>query len=52
MCRSVLVAPGAQELAAAFRSGILFLLAAPFASFAVVALLVVRRRSRRASMTR
>ena len=47
MCRRALLSPEGQQLAAAFRSGILFLLAAPFASFAVVAFLAVRMQRRR-----
>jgi hypothetical protein len=43
MCRRALQSPEGQQLAAALRSGILFLLAAPFAVFAVVATLAVRR---------
>jgi hypothetical protein len=47
MCRLALQSPEAQQLAAALRSGILVLLAAPLASFVIVAVLVVRmRRSR------
>jgi hypothetical protein len=52
MCRSVLASPEGQNLASALRSGILLLLAAPFASFAAVAFLAVRRQRRRTSMTR
>jgi hypothetical protein len=52
MCRSVLASPEGQNLASALRSGILLLLAAPFASFAAVAFLAVRRQRRRSSMTR
>jgi hypothetical protein len=43
MCRRALQSPEGQQLAAALRSGILFLLAAPFTVFAVVATLAVRR---------
>jgi hypothetical protein len=48
MCRRALQSPEGQQLAAAFRSGILVLLAAPFSLVAVIAALVVRmqRRSR------
>jgi len=52
MCRSVLASPEGQQLAAALRSGILFLLAAPFVSFAIVAFLAVRRQRRRESIDR
>lgn len=47
MCRRAFASPEGQELVAAFRAGILFLLAAPFASFAAVAFLAVRRQRRR-----
>jgi len=47
MCRSAFASPEGQQLVAAFRTGILFLLAAPFASFATVAFLAVRRQRRR-----
>jgi hypothetical protein len=47
MCRRALLSPEGQQLVAAFRGGILFLLAAPFASFAVVAFLAVRMQRRR-----
>jgi hypothetical protein len=47
MCRQALMSADAQGLAAAFRSGILFLLAAPFVVFAAVATIAVRTRSRR-----
>ena len=47
MCRRALLSPEGQQLVAAFRSGILFLLAAPFASFAAVAFLAVRMQRRR-----
>lgn len=49
MCRRALESPEGQQLVAAFRSGILFLLAAPVASFATVAFLAVRRQHRRAA---
>lgn len=47
MCRLALESPEAQHLAAAFRSGILFLLPVPFASFGIVAYLAIRRQRRR-----
>ena len=50
MCRSTFASPEGQQLVAAFRSGILFLLAAPIASFATVAFLAVRRQRRRVSV--
>jgi len=46
MCRSVFGSAEGQQLAAAFRAGILFLLAAPFAAFAVVAGLAIRSLGR------
>jgi len=49
MCRQALASPEGQQMIAAFQSGILFLLAAPFACFAVVAFLAVRRQRRRAA---
>lgn len=49
MCRSAFASPEGQQLVAAFRAGILFLLAAPVASFATVAFLAVRRQRRRAA---
>src|SRR6185369_10028056 len=42
MCRRALSSPEGQQLAAAFRSGILVLLAAPFSLLGVIAALVVR----------
>lgn len=47
MCRRAFASPEGQRLVAAFRAGILFLLAAPIASFATVAFLAVRRQRRR-----
>lgn len=47
MCRLALQSPEGQHMVAAFRSGILFLLAAPFAVFGTVATLAVRRFRRR-----
>lgn len=47
MCRRALQSPEGQHMVAAFRSGILFLLAAPFAVFGTVATLAVRRFRRR-----
>lgn len=52
MCRATLASPEGQQLAAALRAGILFLLAAPFMSFAAVALLAVRRHRRREAAAR
>jgi hypothetical protein len=43
MCRRALQSPEGQQMVAAFRSGILLLLAAPFAVFATIAALAVRR---------
>jgi hypothetical protein len=49
MCRSALESPDAASLASALRGGILFLLAAPFVTVAVIALSIGRsvQRSRR-----
>lgn len=47
MCRRALQSPEGLQMIAALRHGILFLLAAPFASFAAVAFLAVRRQRRR-----
>jgi len=44
MCRTALLSPEGQRLAGGFRSGILLLLAAPFAIFGTVAYLAVRRQ--------
>ncbi len=49
MCRTALASEEGRTLAAAFRSGILVLLAAPFAAFGVVAALAVRTARRRAA---
>ena len=47
MCRRALQSPEGQQMVAAFRSGILFLLVAPFAAFGTVATLAVRAQRRR-----
>jgi hypothetical protein len=47
VCRLALASPEGQQLVAAFRSGILLLLAAPVAAFAAVAFLAIRRQRRR-----
>lgn len=47
MCRRALASPEGQQMVAAFRSGILLLLVAPFAAFATVAGLAVRDQKRR-----
>jgi hypothetical protein len=46
MCRRALQPPEGQQMVAAFRSGILVLLAAPFSLVGVIAWLVVRMRRR------
>lgn len=52
MCKRALSSPEGQQMVAALRSGILVLLAAPFAVFGTVATLAVRRfRRRTASVT-
>ena len=48
MCRLALLSPEGRQMVAAFRSGILFLLIAPFAVFAAIAVLAVRAQRRRA----
>ena len=47
MCRRALQSPEGQQMVAAFRSGILFLLVAPFAAFGTVATLAIRGQRRR-----
>ena len=47
MCRRALQSPEGQHMIAAFRSGILFLLAAPFSVFGAITVLAVRRQRRR-----
>jgi hypothetical protein len=47
MCRRALQSPEGQQMVAAFRSGILVLLAAPFSLIAVIGALVVRMQRRR-----
>ena len=47
MCRRALESPEGQQMVAAFRSGILVLLAAPFSLVGVVATLIVRMQRRR-----
>ncbi|MGE3508235.1 MAG: hypothetical protein AB7N65_05070 [Vicinamibacterales bacterium] len=49
MCRTVLGSPEGQRMIGALRSGILLLLAAPFAVFGTVAVLAVRAQRRRRS---
>jgi len=48
MCRTALASEEGRAIVAAFRSGIVVLLAAPFAAFGIVAALVVRATRRRA----
>ncbi len=43
MCRRALQSPEGRQMVAAFRSGILLLLAAPFLVFGTVATLAMRR---------
>ena len=47
MCKRALYSPEGQQMVAAFRSGILVLLAAPFSLVGVIAALVVRMQRRR-----
>jgi len=49
MCRRALQSPEGQQMVAAFRSGILVLLAAPFSLVGVIAALVVRMQRARAA---
>ena len=50
MCKRALMSPEGQQMAAAFRSGIFVLLAAPFSLVAVISALVIRMfRSRDAA---
>jgi hypothetical protein len=46
MCRRALQSPEGQRMVAAFQSGILVLLAAPFSLLGVVAMLVLKMRKR------
>jgi len=48
MCKRALLSPEGQQMVAAFRSGILVLLAAPFSLVGVIATLAVRMQRRRA----
>lgn len=48
MCRATLASEEGRAIVAAFRSGIVVLLAAPFVAFGIVAALVVRAARRRA----
>lgn len=50
MCRRALQSPEGQQMIAAFRGGILFLLAAPFAVFGTVATLAIRRFNARSRL--
>ncbi len=43
MCRTALGSPEGQQLAAAFRGGILLLVAAPFTAVGTIALLITRQ---------
>ncbi len=47
MCKTMLATPEGQKMVAALRSGILLLLAAPFAIFGTIATLAVRSKRRR-----
>ena len=49
MCRRALDSPEGRQMIAAFRSGILLLLGAPFVVFGAVAGLAVRAHRRRSS---
>jgi hypothetical protein len=43
MCRRALTSPEGQRMVAAFREGILFLLAAPFLVFGTIATMAIRK---------
>lgn len=47
MCKTMLATPEGQKMVTALRSGILLLLAAPFAIFGTIATLAVRSKRRR-----
>lgn len=47
MCKTMLATPEGQKMVAALRSGVLLLLAAPFAIFGTIATLAVRSKRRR-----
>lgn len=49
MCQRALSTPEGRQMAAAFRSGILVLLAAPFSLVGVIAVLVLKMQKRRVS---
>jgi len=49
MCKRALLSPEGQQMVAAFRSGILVLLAAPFSLVGVIAALVVKMQRRRSA---
>ena len=51
MCRRALQSPEGQQMVAAFRSGILVLLAAPFSLVGVIAALVVKMQRRRQNLS-
>jgi hypothetical protein len=50
MCRRALQSPEGQQMVAAFRSGILVLLAAPFSLVGIVAALVLKMQRRRQNL--
>ena len=49
MCRRALQSPEGQQMVAAFRSGILLMLAAPFSLVGIIAALVVKMQRRRSA---
>jgi len=49
MCKRALMSPEGQQMAAAFRSGIFVLLAAPFSLLGLISVLVVRLLKSRAA---
>ncbi len=46
MCRTAFESPEGRQLASAFSNAVLFLLAAPFASFGIIGWVVYRRMRR------
>ena len=49
MCRRALLSPEGRQMVAAFQNGIIFLLIAPFAVFATIAVMAVRAERRHAA---
>jgi hypothetical protein len=49
MCKRALLSPEGRQMVAAFRSGILVLLAAPFSLVGIIAALIVKMQRRRSA---